>query len=167
MSSSGKLPLLKLVPTLLGSSLSDTVDSSLLAQITFFPMSFKHIMAKTKKMCVSRENVQMTEKLSCRPMLYFFLINNGGLCISVEKVESLLLCNLCCCCLCERWIVQPCQWCLMYVLCSAGLFVVSDICGPGRPQQEQANPLLPAAQRVSLPCESTWDLWDNLQCAII
>lgn len=42
----------------------------------------------------------------------------------------------------------------VYVFCSAGVFVVGDICGSGRPQQEQANPLLPAASGVSLSCES-------------
>lgn len=40
------------------------------------------------------------------------------------------------------------------VFCSAGLLVVGDICGSGRPQQEQADPVLLTAPRVSLTCES-------------
>lgn len=38
---------------------------------------------------------------------------------------------------------------------SAGLLVVCDICGSGCPQQEQTNPLLPAAPGVTLTCEYT------------
>lgn len=79
-----------------------------------------------------------------------------SLCISVG-----VLCaeheTVCFCCTSKRLRSSAVTGMLsVYVFCSAGLFVVGDICGSGCPQQEQANPVLPSTPRVSLTCESIY-----------
>ena len=73
-------------------------------------------------------------------------------CVCVSVCVCVRVCNCECVCVCVSVSVIAHLHVCVCIFC-AGLLVVGYLCGSGRSQSEQADPVFPPAQGVQVSCE--------------